>query len=509
MPAPPALPAPFDAVPAWLAVSLLGVAAAFWNQTKALLARLAGTLVVTAAVNDELSPCGTILLAYLTQRHPAWRQGDRKYLAESALLKGRDHHEYVLYEYPDGPRVFLVGGVPLWVRVNGGGGTIYLLCRWARGSLDFEALQVAAHADEDRRNRDLAERVEGAWGNTSVKRITGHAGSYGGSADIFSRKDGMETVGDKPAALQHPGAIMACLRHSQRKRVIRLLGGDPADLDADPSANSPLENLALDADAQSAVADVLRWRRSESWYRKRDVPWRYGLLLHGAPGTGKSSLVYALACQLRVTILAFDLASLTNADFIKEWQQAVREYSYFLALFEDFDAVFEGRKNVTGVEGGLTFDAFLNTIGGVEPNKGILTVITTNRPETLDPAIATVGVERASRPGRIDRVVELGPPDEAGRRKIAGRILADAPDLVPALVAAGTGDSGAQFVDRCRLAALRRYCGEPGPVRLPGTGSACAGCGAITRADCDCGSRPSPDAILARALTVAAGNGRH
>jgi SpoVK/Ycf46/Vps4 family AAA+-type ATPase len=127
-----------------------------------------------------------------------------------------------------------------------------------------------------------------------------------------------------------------------------------------------------------------------------------------------------------------------------------------MALIEDVDAVFNGRENVAQRDRQyLTFDCLLNCIDGIERVDGLFVVITTNRPEHIDPALGgqSDGVG-STRPGRIDRVLELRPLDEAGRRKMASRILPDFPGEWERLIRDGAGDSGAQFQERCARHAI-------------------------------------------------------
>jgi SpoVK/Ycf46/Vps4 family AAA+-type ATPase len=161
---------------------------------------------------------------------------------------------------------------------------------------------------------------------------------------------------------------------------------------------------------------------------------------------------------------------MSNKTFLTSWTEEMSIEAPCIALFEDNDTIFEGRKNVTGMENGLTFDCFLNALGGVDIPDGVLVVITTNRPEVLDPAIASVPsrqpvgsylARNVSRPGRIEDVVELGPPDTEGRYKIAHRILAGYQEVIDRVVASGSNDSGAQFLDRCRKIALDAYWKKP------------------------------------------------
>jgi SpoVK/Ycf46/Vps4 family AAA+-type ATPase len=126
-------------------------------------------------------------------------------------------------------------------------------------------------------------------------------------------------------------------------------------------------------------------------------------------------------------------------------------------VIEDIDAVFNGRNNIVNPEKGLTFDCLLNTIDGVENSDGVLTIITTNHVDKIDPALGTVNGKISSRPGRIDSVVIMNPPDRSGKFKIAKRILNDYPELIEETLDEGENDSGAQFQERCTMLALNKY----------------------------------------------------
>lgn len=155
--------------------------------------------------------------------------------------------------------------------------------------------------------------------------------------------------------------------------------------------------------------------------------------------THNTASVRAIGQELDLPIHIFDLASMTNSELREAWQSVTADLPA-IALLEDIDGAFIGRTPAEGVE--LTFDCLLNCMDGVERMDGLLTIVTTNRPETLDDALC-------NRPGRIDVQLEFGPPDEAGRRHIASRILQDWPEAIEAIVAAGDGESGAQFERRC------------------------------------------------------------
>jgi hypothetical protein len=209
--------------------------------------------------------------------------------------------------------------------------------------------------------------------------------------------------------------------------------------------------------------------------------------------THNSALVGGLARRLDLPVYAFDLGTFGNKDFVAAWQRVLNS-APCLALIEDVDAVFHGRDNVLGDSGGgLSFDCLLNCLSGVEGADGVLVVVTTNKPDLLDAALGRADGERgvSTRPGRLDRVVRLGPLDEAGRRHLAGRILADCPDEIERLVAAGAGDTGAQFQERCAQIALADYWAKVGRGEGHGEGR--------DEGRGECNGQPEPDGAAAAA----------
>jgi hypothetical protein len=214
------------------------------------------------------------------------------------------------------------------------------------------------------------------------------------------------------------------------------------DLGRTTAGSQTFNDLAYPADILGVIASIRDWLSARDWYESRRIPWRMGLLLVGGPGTGKTSLVRATAAELLLPVHAIHLASM----FDDELDKIFREMSHHtpcIALLEDVDSVFEGRKALAKI----SFDALLNCIDGIDSVNGLLLIMTTNRPEQLDNALAGGGT--ATRPGRIDRVVHFHELDEAGRRKLVGRILVDYEALHDELVAEGEGMTGAQFQGLC------------------------------------------------------------
>lgn len=207
----------------------------------------------------------------------------------------------------------------------------------------------------------------------------------------------------------------------------------------------PFDRMSLPEGADEVLAAMEFWRWNEEWFRARGIPWRMGVALIGPPGTGKTTCADTFARHLRLPICIPDMSTMDNQDLAKALQTGTYTgHGPDLTLIEDIDGIFEQRRTVRG---GVTFDGFLNAIDGVDRRRGRLLVITTNRPELLDDALCGGG--DISRPGRIDMVLHFTALTEAGRTLIASRILQDWPEILPEIVAAGTGETGAVFEARC------------------------------------------------------------
>lgn len=242
--------------------------------------------------------------------------------------------------------------------------------------------------------------------------------------------------------------------------VLRTIHRGPNDLSSSPTSRRirRLEDLVLSPSMEECLADLSVWSESSAWYAQHNLSWRRGYLFHGPPGTGKTSFAQALARHFGLDLQIFDLATFSNSSLRKAWAVAT-ESGMKMALFEDFDAIFEGRERVcTADTCALTFDCILGLLDGSTTSGGMVTIITTNRPETLDPALAAATKGGLlSRPGRIDRAIEFAGLDPVMKRGMAERILRDHPDQAIALAASDQANTPAQFQELClrRLSELR------------------------------------------------------
>lgn len=225
------------------------------------------------------------------------------------------------------------------------------------------------------------------------------------------------------------------------------------------SSNSmTLDKIALSSGAENVIEEIRRWYISEMWYKVRHIPWKFGVMFYGDPGTGKTITARAIAEELDLPIYIFDLASMDNYELKTEWRHMLSNVPC-IALLEDIDNVFDGRENLVSKD--LTFDCLLNCIDGIERSDGLLVIVTTNKIEKVDVAlgrnienISINGDKMSSRPGRIDRIVYMPNPSKEGREKIANRILSGLGGT-GYVVEQGKDDTGAQFQDRCIRYALK------------------------------------------------------
>jgi SpoVK/Ycf46/Vps4 family AAA+-type ATPase len=136
-----------------------------------------------------------------------------------------------------------------------------------------------------------------------------------------------------------------------------------------------------------------------------------GVLLYGPPGTGKTLIVRWLAGALdgfTKLIVAAD-----NYALLAEYLDIARVLQPALIVMEDVDLV-GGHRDGPWAAGGGVLNKLLNAMDGLAREACVLFVLTTNRPEVLEPALAL-------RPGRVDQAIEIGLPGEAERRLLIKR----------------------------------------------------------------------------------------
>jgi len=219
------------------------------------------------------------------------------------------------------------------------------------------------------------------------------------------------------------------------------------------------ENVAGIEEAKAELEEIIAFLRDPKKFTKLGGRIPKGVILIGAPGTGKTLLARAIAGEADVPFF-----SISGSDFVEMFVGvgASRVRDLFLQgkrnapciiFIDEIDAV--GRHRGAGLGGGhdereQTLNQLLVEMDGFESNEGVILIAATNRPDVLDPALL--------RPGRFDRQVVVPVPDIKGREEIlrvhSGRSpLAEDVDL--AILARGTpGFTGADLENLVNEAAL-------------------------------------------------------
>jgi hypothetical protein len=145
-----------------------------------------------------------------------------------------------------------------------------------------------------------------------------------------------------------------------------------------------------------------------------------GLLFHGPPGTGKTHTIHYLASQLpgHTTLLI----TAEQVSLLDEYMQLARFLQPAMIVLEDVDLIARSRTSMHGPCEESLLNKLLNEMDGLREDAALLFVLTTNRPEDLETALA-------ARPGRVDQAIEFPLPDDAGRKKLiqlyAGKLQID------------------------------------------------------------------------------------
>jgi len=190
--------------------------------------------------------------------------------------------------------------------------------------------------------------------------------------------------------------------------------------------NRKLASIVLKAgQTESILADLSRFFASRDRYETLGIPWRRGYLLYGSPGTGKTSLVTAIASELSLNVCSVSLASSgLNDDRVNALLSSVPPRS--IILIEDIDSFFRQREQANA-QMKLSFSGFINALDGVASHEGSVVFMTTNFPELIDDAVI--------RSGRVDFRMELSRCDQHQLRHMFLKFF-DAPAAAEAFASA-------------------------------------------------------------------------
>ena len=212
-------------------------------------------------------------------------------------------------------------------------------------------------------------------------------------------------------------------------------------------------------EAKDELAEIVEFLKDPSKFQRLGGRMPKGVLMIGAPGTGKTLLARAIAGEAKVpffTISGSDFVEMfvgVGASRVRDMFDQAKKQAPCIIFIDELDAV--GRHRGAGLGGGhdereQTLNQMLVEMDGFEGSEGIIVIAATNRPDVLDPALL--------RPGRFDRQVVVPLPDIRGRELILKVHMRKVPlgeDVKPSVIARGTpGFSGADLANLVNEAAL-------------------------------------------------------
>lgn len=307
------------------------------------------------------------------------------------------------------------------------------------------------------------------WHRMTFERISAYAEEYDNNGRRVFRQAvaGCESVvisctspfsGAKP--------IQDFLRHIQTTatadRMTTIYRPDIANFSWDQGITRPsrfLNAVTLDENVKDdLVKDIQTYLSpaTRKYYANRGIPYRRGYLFYGTPGCGKTSFSNALAGHFGLNIYVFSLSSMDlTDDFLEMLFEQLP--SRCIVLLEDIDssglrretmrvespnrtkkwktkqivvdedgnptseATVDGDGNAVRVVG-VTLSGLLNVLDGIHSKEGVITIMTSNSPDNLDPALV--------RPGRIDRKILFGYCSTQVMEKLFRHIFERAPEEI-------------------------------------------------------------------------------
>jgi len=214
-------------------------------------------------------------------------------------------------------------------------------------------------------------------------------------------------------------------------------------------------------EAKSELTEIVDFLKSPERYGRLGGRMPHGVLLSGAPGTGKTLLARAVAGEAHAAFFSISASEFieaivgVGASRVRDLFAKAKEAAPAIIFIDELDAIGRSRQGSVSMAGAndereQTLNQILTEMDGFESVEAVVVLAATNRAEILDSALL--------RPGRFDRRVAVQPPDREGRRKILevhtrSIPLADSVDL-ESLAATTPGMVGADLANLANEAAL-------------------------------------------------------
>jgi len=252
-------------------------------------------------------------------------------------------------------------------------------------------------------------------------------------------------------------AVPKGIVHIDGKTTVELLPEFIGAADGQRRADVTYDDLGGMRDTIDALREMVELPlRHPELFQRLGVDPPKGVLLHGPPGTGKTLLARAVANESAAKFFLINGPEIMGSAYgeserhLREIFEQAAQAAPSIIFIDEIDSIAPKRGQVTGEAEKRLVAQLLTLLDGIEPRQNTVVIAATNRPEALDEALR--------RPGRLDREIVVGVPDEPGRREILGihtRGMPLGPDVnLDELARRTYGFVGADLAALCREAAL-------------------------------------------------------
>ena len=255
-------------------------------------------------------------------------------------------------------------------------------------------------------------------------------------------------------------AFYAWMFRRQQGAMGGILGGGKQKRVDPETIRVTFDDVAGIDEVEAEINEVVDFLKDPAKYRRLGARAPKGVLLAGAPGTGKTLLARATAGEAKVPFFSASASEFiemivgVGASRVRELFTEARKVAPSIIFIDEIDTIGRARGGPRAVGGHdereQTLNQILTEMDGFSGHEGVVVLAATNRPDVLDPALL--------RPGRFDRQIMVHPPDQKGRvaiLEVHTRKVPLAPDVLLEQLAASTpGMTGADLANLVNEAAL-------------------------------------------------------
>jgi cell division protease FtsH len=216
------------------------------------------------------------------------------------------------------------------------------------------------------------------------------------------------------------GFYVWMFRRQQGAMAGGLLGGGRQKRVDPETVRVTFEDVAGIDEVEAEINEVVDFLKDPAKYRRLGARAPKGVLLTGAPGTGKTLLARATAGEAKVPFFSASASEFiemivgVGASRVRELFSEARKVAPAIIFIDEIDTIGRARGGARAVGGHdereQTLNQILTEMDGFSGHEGVVVLAATNRPDVLDPALL--------RPGRFDRQIIIHPPDQKGRVEI-------------------------------------------------------------------------------------------